>query len=204
MAEDYCNTTIIVANERYRRVLWIALGINAVMFVVEIAGGFISGSVSLLADAIDFLGDAANYGLSLAVFSLGMMWRARSALLKGLCMGGYGVFVMARAGWAALYGEPPEPFIMGAVAVVALFANLGVAAMLFAYRQGDSDMRSVWLCSRNDAINNIAVIIAAIIVFGTASKWPDLAVAAVMGILGLTSSAAVIRHALADMRSVRA
>src|SRR5687768_4659781 len=108
MAEHYCNTTIIVVNERYRRVLWIALGINAVMFVVEIAGGFISGSVSLLADAIDFLGDAANYGLSLAVFSLGMMWRARSALLKGLCMGGYGVFVMARAGWAALYGEPPE------------------------------------------------------------------------------------------------
>ncbi|MGH8720309.1 MAG: cation transporter [Burkholderiales bacterium] len=204
MAEDCCNTTIIVANERYRRVLWIALGINAVMFVVEIAGGFISGSVSLLADAIDFLGDSANYGLSLAVFSLGMMWRARSALLKGLCMGGYGVFVMARAGWAALYGEPPEPFIMGAVAVVALFANLGVAAMLFAYRQGDSDMRSVWLCSRNDAINNIAVIIAAIIVFGTASKWPDLAVAAVMGTLGLTSSAAVIRHALGDMRSVRA
>jgi Co/Zn/Cd efflux system component len=188
---------------RYRRALWIALIANAIMFAVEIAGGIISGSVSLLADAIDFLGDAANYGLSLAVFSFGMLWRARSALLKGMSMGAYGVFVMARAGWAALFGLPPEPFLMGGVAVLALLVNVSVAAMLYSYRHGDADMRSVWLCSRNDAISNIAVIVAAIVVFGTVSKWPDLAVAAVMGILGLTSSAAVIRHALADMRSAR-
>ncbi|MGH8729140.1 MAG: cation transporter [Burkholderiales bacterium] len=201
MTQDCCATAEI-SRQGYRRALWIALVANAIMFVVEIAGGIVSGSVSLLADAIDFLGDAANYGLSLAVFSLGMLWRARSALIKGLSMGAYGIFVMARAGWAALYGLPPEPFLMGSVAVLALVVNVSVAAMLYSYRHGDADMLSVWLCSRNDAISNIAVIVAAIFVFGTASKWPDLAVAAVMGILGLTSSVAVIRHALADMRKV--
>lgn len=200
---DHCSQPALCgeAAVQYRRALWIALVANAIMFVVEIVGGIISGSVSLLADAIDFLGDAANYGLSLAVFSLGLMWRARTALVKGLSMGAYGVFILVKAAWAAAYGVAPEPFLMGAVAVLALAVNVSVAAMLYSYRHGDADMRSVWLCSRNDAISNIAVIIAAAIVFATASKWPDLVVAALMGVLGLTSSAAVIRHALADMRA---
>jgi Co/Zn/Cd efflux system component len=185
----------------YRRALLLALAANIAMFGVEIAGGIISGSVSLLADAIDFLGDAANYAVSLAVFSLGMTWRARTALLRGLTMGAYGVFVLVKAGWAAAYGTAPEPVVMGAIAVLALLVNAGCAALMFSYRQGDADMRSVWLDSRNDAINNIAIVLAALVVFVAQSKWPDLVVAVVIGILGLTSAVSVVKHALAEMRA---
>lgn len=190
---------------RYRRVLWVALWVNALMFAVEVVGGFHSGSASLLADAADFLGDAANYGLSLAVLSLGLLWRARAALVKGLTMGGFGVFVLGKAAWNAMTGVPPEPTVMGVIAVLALLANGGVAVMLYAFRNGDANMRSVWLCSRNDAIGNVAVMLAAVGVFGTGQAWPDLVVAGVMGTLGLTAAAAVIRHArmelIADMNT---
>jgi cation diffusion facilitator family transporter len=185
----------------YRRVLSIAFAANLAMFVVELAGGIISGSVSLLADAIDFLGDAANYGLSLAVLPLGMLWRARTAFLRGLMMGGYGIFVLVKAALAALQGQPPEPFIMGAIAILGLIVNFGCATLMFTYRHGDADMRSIWLDSRNDAVSNIAIIIAAFIVLVAGSRWPDIAVAVVIAVLGLTSAASVLRHSLADMRS---
>jgi Co/Zn/Cd efflux system component len=187
---------------RFRRALWIALGINAAMFVVEIAGGLKSGSVSLLADAIDFAGDAANYGLTLAVLSLGLAWRARAALIKGLSMGAYGTLVLAKTAWAAASGVPPEPFTMGATALIALAANAGVAAMLYAWRDGDSNMRSVWLCSRNDAIGNVAVLVAAAGVLGTGTAWPDLIVAGVMATLALSAAVSVVRHARAELASV--
>ncbi|WP_255553119.1 cation transporter [Denitromonas iodatirespirans] len=172
-----------------------ALMVNALMFVVEIVGGMQAGSVSLLADAVDFAGDAANYGLSLAVLSMGLLWRARAALVKGLSMGAYGLFVLAKTAWAAKTGVLPEAFTMGAIGLVALAANVSVAAMLYAFRDGDANMRSVWLCSRNDAIVNIAIILAAFGVFGTGTAWPDLLVAAVVSSLALAAAVSVIRQA---------
>ena len=192
------------ADPRYRRVLWAALAVNLVMFGVEVVGGLRSGSVSLLADAVDFFGDAANYGLSLAVLGMGLAWRARAAWVKGLSMGAFGVFVIGRAAWSWLHGTPPEPVLMGSIGTLALLANVGVAALLFAYREGDANMRSVWLCSRNDALSNLAVVAAALGVFGTGSAWPDLAVALVMALFALTASRAVLRHAAADLREARA
>jgi Co/Zn/Cd efflux system component len=177
----------------------VALVLNAVMFFVEIAGGLQSGSVSLLADAVDFAGDAFNYGLSLAVLSMGLVWRARAAWVKGMTMGAYGVLVLAKTAWAAAQGIPPEPMTMGLVALLALAVNVGVAIMLYAWRNGDANMRSVWLCSRNDAIGNVAVAIAALGVFGTGSAWPDLLVAGVMATLALTASVTVVRHARAEL-----
>jgi Co/Zn/Cd efflux system component len=185
---------------RYRRILWAALWINAAMFLAEVAGGVIAGSVSLLADAVDFAGDAANYGLSLAVLSMGLLWRARGALLKGCSMGVYGAFVLVMAGWNAHIGKVPESITMGAIALLALVANLAVAMMLYAFREGDANMRSVWLCTRNDAIGNLAVIFAAVGVFGTGDAWPDLIVAAVMGGLAVWSGQSVVRQALGEIR----
>lgn len=199
---DACAPQSAPISPRFRKALWIALVINAAMFLVEIAGGVKSGSVSLLADAVDFAGDAANYGLSLAVLSMGLAWRARAALIKGLTMGAYGLLVLARTAWAAASGVPPEPMTMGGVALVALAANVGVAAMLYAWREGDANMRSVWLCSRNDAIGNVAVMVAALGVFGTGQGWPDLVVAAVMGGLALSAARSVIRQSLVELRPV--
>lgn len=184
----------------YRRVLWIALLLNAAMFAVEIAGSVQSGSVSLLADAIDFFGDAANYALSLAVLSMALAWRARASLLKAASMAGFGLFVLGRALWSALNGAPPQPLTMGAVALLALAVNVGVAWLLYRYRNGDSNMRSVWICSRNDAIGNVAVALAALGVFGTGAAWPDLLVAAGMAALALTGAWSVMRQARAELR----
>ena len=185
----------IAVSPRFRKALWVALIINAVMFAVEIVGGVKSGSVSLLADAVDFAGDAANYGISLAVLSMGLMWRSRAAMVKGLSMAAFGLFVVGKTVWAGLAGVPPEPVTMGAIATLALLANAGVAVMLYAFRDGDANMRSVWLCSRNDAVGNVAVMLAAAGVFGTGSAWPDLAVALIMAGLALSSGVAVVRQA---------
>jgi Co/Zn/Cd efflux system component len=183
-----------------RRVLWIALVVNAAMFVVELVGGFGADSVSLLADAVDFLGDAASYGLSLAVLGLALHWRARVAWWKGLTMLAWGAAVLAAAGWKAWQGSAPEPLAMGAIGTLALLANLAVAALLYRFRNGDANLRSVWLCSRNDALSNLAVMAAALGVFGSGTAWPDLAVAAIMGGLALTAGTAVIRQARAELR----
>ncbi|TAH44620.1 MAG: cation transporter [Betaproteobacteria bacterium] len=187
------------ASPRFRQALWIALIINAAMFLVEFVAGLAAGSVALWADALDFAGDAANYTLSLTVLSWGLMWRARAALLKGVAMALFGTVVMARALWAFQHGITPEPLTMGAVGVLALAANAGVALMLYRFRTGDANMRSVWLCSRNDAIGNLAVILAAAGVFGTGSALPDLMVALVMSGLALWSGLVIIVHARRDM-----
>jgi Co/Zn/Cd efflux system component len=182
-----------------RRVLWAALAINTAMFVVEVGGGLHAGSVALLADALDFFGDAANYALSLAVLSLGLAWRARAALVKAASMAVFGVLVLGRAGWVAWQGGMPEPATMGLIALLALAANLGTAALLYAFRDGDANMRSVWLCTRNDAIGNVAVGVAALGVFGTGSRWPDLAVAVLMAVLALAAALSVLRQARAEL-----
>jgi cation diffusion facilitator family transporter len=200
MSDACCKPPPPGADPTYRKVLWIALLLNAAMFFVEIAGSARSGSVSLLADAIDFFGDAASYGVSLAVLSMALVWRARAALLKSASMAGFGLFVLGRALWSALNAEPPLPLTMGAVAFAGLAVNIGVAWMLYRYRNGDANMRSVWICSRNDAFGNLAVIAAAFGVFGTGSAWPDLLVAAGMAALALSGAWSVMRQALGELR----
>ena len=191
-----------VPGAKYRKVLWLVLTINVVMFIVEVLGGLSSGSVSLMADAIDFFGDAANYGISLTVLSMSLLWRARAAFIKGLTMGAFGLFVLARAVWSAMSGVLPEPYTMGVIGTIALAANVGVALMLYAYREGDANMRSVWLCSRNDVIGNLAVLLAAVGVFGSGSAWPDLTVAIMMAGLGLSASVHVLQRAYVEIKSV--
>lgn len=190
-----CQPQPPAADHRYRRVLVIALVLNAAMFGVEVVASILSSSSSLLADAVDFAGDASNYALSLWALALVPAWRSRAALVKGFGMGAYGLFVLAVAAWHANRGTVPEPATMGVVALLALSVNFGVAAMLYRYRNGDADMRSVWLCSRNDAISNIAVMVAAAGVFGTGSGWPDYLVAAIMATLAFGGSIIVVRQA---------
>jgi len=189
-------------DRRYRRVLWIALILNALMFVVELGAAWTSGSVSLLADSIDFMGDAGNYALSLAVLGMAAGSRARAALFKGACMAAFGVFVMVQALSNLQSGVVPEPITIGVVGFLAMTVNVGVALMLYRCRSSDANMRSVWLCSRNDALSNVAVMLAALGVFGTASAWPDLLVAGVMAVLALSSSWSVLRQARGELRAV--
>ena len=180
---------------RYRRILWIALLVNLAMFLVEIGAGLKAGSVSLLADSLDFLGDAANYGISLWVLGMALAWRARAAQFKAASMLVFGLGVLGAALWQAWQGGVPSAPTMGLVGSLALLANVGVAVLLYAYRDGDSNMRSVWLCTRNDALGNLAVLAAALGVFGTGSAWPDLIVAGIMASLAVHSAIAVLRHA---------
>lgn len=186
-------------DSRFRKALWIALVLNAVMFGVELAGGVSADSKSLLADAVDFLGDAANYAISLSVLALGALWRARAALFKGISMGLYGVGVLAMVLYGLSQGSVPEPVTMGVIGAMALATNVGVAILLYAFREGDANMRSVWLCSRNDAIGNVAVMLAASGVFLSGSAWPDLIVASGMAILALSSAFQVIRLARQEL-----
>ncbi len=201
---DHCHSATPAGDTspRYRRILWIALFLNAAMFFVEIIGGKNSGSNALFADAIDFLGDAVNYGISLLVLTGTLMWRARTAWFKGLSMGIFGAFVISRAVWLAYAGATPEPWVMGWVGILALGVNVGVALLLYAYRDGDANMRSVWLCTRNDAIGNVAVIGAAIAVALSASRWPDVFVSFGMGCLALQSAWLVMRQAKNEMRTI--
>jgi Co/Zn/Cd efflux system component len=185
----------------YRRALWIALVLNALMFGVELVASFAAQSVSLLADAVDFFGDAANYGVALFVLGLAPAWRSRTALWKGWLMVGYGVFVLGKSAWQWSAGVVPEPFVMGWVSLVALAVNVGVAVLLYAHRTGDAQARSVWLCSRNDALGNLAVMGAAGGVWATAHGWPDIAVALVLAGLALSSGTSVIRHARQELRA---
>ncbi|MGH8686370.1 MAG: cation transporter [Burkholderiales bacterium] len=179
----------------YRRALVVALVLNAAMFAVELATGVTSGSSALLADALDFAGDAGNYALSLGALALMPALRPKVALFKGLCMGAFGLLVLGATGWHAARGTVPGAAAMSTVAVLALAVNAGVAVLLYRFRAGDADMRSVWLCSRNDALGNVAVLLAAAGVFGTASGWPDWLVAAAMAGLALSASWSVVRHA---------
>ncbi|MGH7032548.1 MAG: cation transporter [Stellaceae bacterium] len=185
----------------YRAVLWIALGLNAGMFAVELVASLVAGSVSLQADALDFLGDAANYAVGLVVLGLALRWRARAALGKGLVMGAFALWVVISTVDHAIAAIPPRAEIMSAVGLLALAANFSVAALLFRYRRGDSNRRSVWLCTRNDALGNGAVILAGIGVYYSGTPWPDLAVAAVIATLGLSSAFQVIRHARTELRA---
>jgi Co/Zn/Cd efflux system component len=183
----------------YKTVLWAVLSINAVMFLIELAMGFAAGSVSLQADALDFLGDAANYGISLSVAGLALHHRARAALVKGISMGMFGVWVVSRALWHLAHGTVPEASTMGLVGSAALLANTLTFALLWAHRSGDSNMQSVWLCSRNDVIGNCAVLLAALGVLGTSQGWPDVVVAAIMGVIAIQGACVVSKTAYREL-----
>ena len=195
----HCSATNALFEPRFRIVLWIALVVNALMFGIEIIGGIRAESASLLADAVDFAGDAANYALSLSVLSLGLLWRARAALVKGVTMAAYGIVILVKTGWAALDGPSPDPYTMGAIGLLALIANLGVTLLLYRFRDGDANARSVWLCRRNVAIVNVAIVLAAVGVLGSGTRWPDLIVAAVVSGLALTSARTIIRQARSEI-----
>ncbi len=185
----------------WRRALWIALAVNAAMFAGEIIAGVAAGSASLQADALDFLGDSANYAISLGVAGLGLAWRARAALLKGWGLLALGTWVLGSTVWHVYAGTLPRANVMGAVGILALIANTAVALILYRFRTGDSNMRSVWICSRNDAIGNIAVVAAAAGVFGTGTGYPDLIVAVVMAGLGIAGGWQIIRQARGELRA---
>jgi Co/Zn/Cd efflux system component len=186
-------------NPRFRRVLWFALASNAVMFAVELVASFISGSVSLQADALDFFGDAVNYGITLFVLGMSLHARAKAALFKSVTMAAFGLWVIGNAVYRASIGAVPDAQVMGVIGMLALAVNAGVAVMLYRYRSGDSNMRSIWLCSRNDAFGNIAVMLAAGGVFATATGWPDIFVAAVIAGLSLTAAYQVFWHARREL-----
>ena len=172
--------------------------INATMFVVEIAAGFAAQSQALQADALDFLGDSMTYALSLFVIARPPLWRANAALFKGISLAVLGLWVLGSTLWRVFTDTVPEPLTMGIVGVLALIANMASVLLLLRFREGDANVRSVWLCSRNDAIGNVAVVIAASGVFATGTAWPDLTVAAIMASLFLTSSVRIVRQSLGE------
>jgi Co/Zn/Cd efflux system component len=187
-------------NPAYRRVLWAVLAVNAIMFAVEIGAGLAAGSASLQADALDFLGDTSNYAISLFVVGMALRYRATAALAQGGTMGLFGVWVIATAIWHATHSTLPNAFTMGAVGFAALAANAASFGLLWAYRGGDANMRSAWICTRNDVLGNLAVLLAALGVFGTGTGWPDVVVAAIMAGLALQGAWLVIRQSLTELR----
>ncbi|MFV0335147.1 MAG: cation transporter [Tropicimonas sp.] len=182
----------------YKRRLWLVIALNATMFGVEMVAGHMAKSQALQADALDFLGDALTYGISLAVIGASLRVRSTAALAKGASLLLMGLWVFGSTLYRLLHVGVPEAGVMGMVGLLALLTNLASVLLLVRYKDGDANVRSVWLCSRNDAIGNVAVMIAALGVWGTATGWPDLIVATIMAGLFLSSSFQIIRQALAE------
>jgi Co/Zn/Cd efflux system component len=201
--DSACSAAVSAAPDgvRWRRALWIALVVNAGFFAAEVIAGAAAGSASLQADALDFFGDAANYAISLGVAGMALGWRARAAAAKGGTLIVFAFWVLGSTAWHALHDTLPQAEVMGAVGIAALIANGGVALMLYRFRGGDANMRSVWICSRNDAVGNLAVMLAAMGVFGTGTGWPDVIVAAIMGGLGLWGGWQIVTQARVELRS---
>ena len=189
-------------SDDYKRRLWIVIALNATMFVVEMTAGHLAKSQALQADALDFLGDALTYGLSLAVIGASVQARTNAALAKGFSLLLMGLWVFGSTIYRVFYVGVPEAEIMGVIGFLALLTNSASVLLLVRYKDGDANVRSVWLCSRNDAIGNVAVMFAALGVWGTAAGWPDLMVATVMAGLFLSSSFQIVRQALAERREV--
>ena len=195
------NETFTGLSPAYRRALWAVIAINAAMFAVELVAGHAAGSKALQADALDFLGDTMTYALSLYVIGKPLSWRARAALLKGLSLAAMGLWVLGSTIYEVLVVGVPRAEVMGIVGLLALLANLASVVLLLRYRNGDANVRSVWLCSRNDAVGNVAVMAAAGAVWATGTGWPDLLVAAIMAALFLNSAGNIVRQALGELRT---
>ena len=205
MSASCCNHTHETPAQKlrdktYRRVLWAVLAINAVMFAVEIGAGIASGSAALLADSLDFLGDAGNYAISLFVVGMALSARSRASLFKALTMAVFGMWVIGVAAFNVYTGVTPHAYTMGIVGISALLANAASFGLLWRFRDGDSNMRSAWICTRNDVLGNLAVMLAALGVFGTGTAWPDILVAAIMGALAIQGAVAVTQQALSELR----
>jgi Co/Zn/Cd efflux system component len=200
---EVCDDRDVLRDAGVRRVLWTVLAINAVMFAGEIGAGVAAGSLALMADSLDFLGDAATYGISLFVLGRSLTWRVGAALAKGGVMFGLGLIILVSAGATFASDAPPAHATMGMVGTLALSANLACAALLYRFRASESNLRSAWLCSRNDAIGNVAVLFAAAGVWGTATPWPDLIVGAGMASLAMISSVQVIKQAFSEVATSR-
>ena len=188
------NATFEGLSADYKRRLWLVIAINAAMFFVEMGAGALAGSQALQADALDFLADSATYGISLAVIGASVPVRAWAAFAKGISLTLMGLWVFGSTAYHVLVLGLPRAEIMGVVGFLALAANVASVLLLMRYKDGDANVRSVWLCSRNDAIGNVAVMIAALGVWGTVTKWPDLIVAAIMAALFLWSSMQILRQ----------
>lgn len=186
----------------YRRALWIVILLNVGYGVIEMVGGFISGSQALKADALDFLGDGLITFLGVLAIGWSLVWRARSAMIQGLFLGALGLGVLTNTAYRVLVQQQPEAGLMGLFAVIALVVNVVAVLPLLPHRTGDANVRAVWLFSRNDAIGNAAVVVAAGLVAWTGTAWPDLVVAAIIAGLFLHSSSSIIRDARADLREV--
>lgn len=203
MAKSCCDVPADTGNShndpQWRRVLWFALFANAAMFAVEIVAGVAADSRALQADALDFFGDAANYAISLFVAGMALSWRSRAALVKAATMLAFGLWVIVFAIYGFFAGSEPEPQTMGIIGALALAVNIIVALMLLRFRNGDANMRSAWICSRNDAVGNIAVLVAALGVFGTGNAWPDLLVASIMAGLAIWGSVDVFSQARREL-----
>lgn len=203
-AEDTCCSGGVPVfdgmDPRYKRVLWTVIAINGVMFLTEMVAGQISGSQALKADALDFLADTITYGLSLAVIGASLQTRATAALFKGLSLSVMALWVFGSTVYQTLVLGLPSAEVMGVIGMLALVANLASVALLMPYKDGDANVRSVWLCSRNDAIGNVVVMLAAFGVWGTSTAWPDLAVAALMAGIFLSSSVQILRQAWGEYR----
>jgi len=184
----------------YKRRLWLVIALNAIMFVVEMTAGHVAKSQALQADALDFLGDSLTYGISLAVIGASIQVRTNAALAKGISLLLMGLWVFGSTVYRVFYVGVPEAQIMGVIGFLALLTNLASVLLLVRYKDGDANVRSVWLCSRNDAIGNVAVMFAALGVWGTSSGWPDLVVAMIMAGLFLSSAFQIMRQALAERR----
>ncbi|MGB0506994.1 MAG: cation transporter [Pikeienuella sp.] len=195
------NPTFDGVDPAYKRVLWLVIFINAAMFFIEMSAGQLAGSQALQADALDFLGDALTYGLSLAVIGMSLKTRSAAALLKGLSLLFMGFWVFGSTAYQVLILGVPQAEIMGAIGLLALAANLASVLLLMRYKDGDANVRSVWLCSRNDAIGNVAVLIASGAVWYTASAWPDLVVAIIMAGLFLRSAQLILVQAWQEYRT---
>ncbi|PLX60381.1 cation transporter [Sedimenticola selenatireducens] len=187
----------------YKRILWVIIAINALMFLVEVGGSMAADSMALRADALDFLGDSLTYGITLLAIGHPIRWRASAALFKGLTLALMGFWVLGSTLYRVFILGVPNETIMGSIALMAFAANATSVVLLVRYRNGDANVRSVWLCSRNDAIGNLAVMVAAGVVYYTQSRWPDLLVAAGMALLFLHSSTLIIRQARRELREDR-
>ncbi|MEE6031524.1 cation diffusion facilitator family transporter [Avibacterium paragallinarum] len=185
---------------KYKKALWIVLILNLSMFFVEIVMGIKSGSTSLLSDSLDFLGDSANYLISLIVLPMALSYRAKASMVKGLTMGVFGLFILITTIYRAFYGEVPSYSEMSIVGFLALLVNVSALLILLKFRDGDSNVRSVWVCSRNDAIGNMAVILAGIAVYFFQSKYPDLIVAFILAFLALQASQEIIKRAWVEVK----
>lgn len=190
-------------SRQWRRILWFALAVNATMFFVEVGAGISADSSALLADALDFFSDALNYGISIGVMGLAVAWQTRAAFFKGISLIVLGLLVVGNLFWNLYLGTVPEAPVMGVIGLMALIANMVVAVLLYRFRNGDANMRSVWICTRNDAVGNLAVLLAAVGVFGTATGYPDFIVAAILATLGLSAGWQTLRQTIKEHRDHR-